>query len=92
MLNLFELIPDVTLLKDFLLGLLGSVEYTQEIKWTNRRWKEFLILELETVASLWGLNVEMPKFGSKELQDDIKYARLIIKKFVVLLIYIVILR
>ena len=92
MLNFFEFLSDVTLLKDFLLGLLGSPEYTQEIKWTNRWWKEFLILEPETVASLWGLNVEMPKFGSKELQDDIKYARLITIKFVVLSIYIVVLR
>ena len=69
---MFNFTLDVTLLKEFLIGLLNSTEYTQEIRWTNRRWKEFLVLEPETVASIWGLNVEVPQFSQKELQDDIK--------------------
>ena len=64
---------DVTEMIQFLNGLLESSEYNPEVvKWSHQKWREFQIMNADTVASLWGFHVNVPLLDADQMKKDIK--------------------
>ena len=67
---------------EFLVGLLEDEECAPFINWTNKFEKEFVVVDPDEVASLWGLLKNRPKMNKTKLRRAIRqyYKRDLIMK------------
>jgi hypothetical protein len=67
---------------EFLVGLLEDEECAPFINWTNKFEKEFVVVDPDEVASLWGLLKNRPNMNKTKLRRAIRqyYKRDLIMK------------